>query len=178
MENVETNATLLGEKLSHYVAVLGKQQKMKNKLDITEYEYQLLISGKYDNTSKYFDCFSFLLRRLVPMKVKLKAIPIGLPSKTDFVSMMAGVYQHIELYTNTIDVLLEMPNLLIQKKKSKIGGSNKSSRSVLNKEYTPKKKKKPKQAEVKLKAASRSYGIYSQITRKEWGSAYRPAKIG
>lgn len=181
MENNESNATRLGEKLSHYVKVLGKQQKIKNKLDLSEYEYQQMVMGKCSNLKKYTDCFAYMLRSIVPMKLKLRNIPKKLASKDEMIAMMHGEVQNIEQYIQTIDYLLMMPYLpkKVKQKKKKNNAKNFSSndRSVLNKKYTPVKKDEPKQTRVKLRAASRSYGIYSQITSKEWGSAYRPARI-
>lgn len=181
MENNETNATQLGEKLSYYVKVLGNQQKIKNKLDLSEYDYQQMVMGKCSNLKRYTDCFAYMLRRLVPIKIKLKKIPKELPSKDEMIAMMNGEVQYMEQYIQTIDYLLVMPYLpkKVKQKKKKSNANNSSSndRSVLNKKYTPVKKDEPKQTRVKLRAASRSYGIYSQITSKEWGSAYRPARI-
>ena len=99
-------------------------------------------------------------------------------TKNEIIGMMHGEVQYTEQYTQTIDKLLALPDLpqkivpkvkknqpIISKKKNKSG-----KRRVVDFSKWP-------TGDVVAKERRRRYGMESQITRKEWGSAYRPARI-
>lgn len=181
MENNLTSSQQLGEKLSHYANKLGEIQRMLNKLNLSQYEYIQLVRGESDNLTKYVDCFAYMLRRLVPMKVKLKVLPATLPSRNEIEAMMLGAVECIEDYTSIIDTLLLMPDL----PRKKVRKMKMNQPISLNKKSTESKRRVvdydkfrnwPK-GDVVIKERQKRYGMESQITRKEWGSPNHPARI-
>ena len=98
----------------------------------------------------------------------------------DLVSIDKKIYVQVstEQYIQTIDTLLTLPDL-----PRKIVPKVKNKQPIISK----KKNKSGKQrvvdfskwptGDVVAKERRRRYGMESQITRKEWGSAYRPARI-
>ena len=112
------------------------------------------------------------------MKIELKSVPSGLPTKNEIIGMMHGEVQYTEQYIQTIDTLIKLPDLprkIVPKVKIKQPIiSEKKGKTV--KRHVVDFKKWPK-GDVVAKERRRRYGMESQITRKEWGSAYRPARI-
>lgn len=112
------------------------------------------------------------------MKVKLKVLPATLPSRNEIEAMMLGAVECIEDYTSIIDILLLMPDL----PRKKVRKMKMTQPISLNKNSTEGKRRvvdfsKWPTGDVVAKERRRRYGMESQITRKEWGSAYRPARI-
>ena len=165
-------------KTLHYFEVFGHKQRMRNKLKITAEEYVQLEKGECDDLTIYVKCLAYFLRKLVPMKIELKSVPSGLPTKNEIIGMMHGEVQYTEQYIQTIDTLIKLPDLprkIVPKVKIKQPIiSEKKGKTV--KRHVVDFKKWPK-GDVVAKERRRRYGMESQITRKEWGSAYRPARI-
>jgi hypothetical protein len=168
----------LWPKTLHYIEVFGHKQRMRNKLKITAEEYVQLEKGECDDLTIYVKCLAYFLRKLVPMKIELKSVPSGLPTKNEIIGMMNGEVQYTEQYIQTIDTLIKLPDLprkIVPKVKIKQPIiSEKKGKTV--KRHVVDFKKWPK-GDVVAKERRRKYGMESQITRKEWGSAYRPARI-
>ena len=168
----------LRPKTLYYIELFGHKQRMRNKLKITAEEYVQLEKGECEDFMIYMKCLAYFLRKLVPVKIELKNVPQGLPSKDEIIGMMHGEMQYTEQYIQTIDTLLTLPDL-----PRKIVPKVKKKQPIISK----KKNKSGKQrvvdfskwptGDVVAKERRRRYGMESQITRKEWGSAYRPARI-
>lgn len=168
----------LRPKTLYYIELFGHKQRMRNKLKITAEEYVQLEKGECEDFMIYMKCLAYFLRKLVPVKIELKNVPQGLPSKDEIIGMMHGEMQYTEQYIQTIDTLLTLPDL-----PRKIVPKVKNKQPIISK----KKNKSGKQrvvdfskwptGDVVAKERRRRYGMESQITRKEWGSAYRPARI-
>lgn len=162
----------------HYIEVFGHKQRMRNKLKITAEEYVQLEKGECDDLTIYVKCLAYFLRKLVPMKIELKSVPSGLPTKNEIIGMMHGEVQYTEQYTQTIDTLLALPDL-----PQKIVPKVKKKQPIISKKKNKSGKRRAVDfskwptGDVVAKERRRRYGMESQITRKVWGSAYRPARI-
>ena len=172
MEEQEISTKRLAKLVRSANALLKKRNRTINVLNITEIQLCELENGKSTDLLLYKSFFVLTIRRLVPRKIKLKSIPANLPSKERIVEMMNGECEDLSEYHDLVDALLSMPDLL--------GPTQKKKNKVTKTEKTPKKRQKGWGKDSLKKAASefsiRSYGRESQITRKEWGSAYRPAR--
>ena len=98
-------------------------------------------------------------------------LPTHLPSKERIIEMMNGKCEDLSEYYELVNALLAMQDLPIKSQNKK--------RNVVYPEKIPKKRQKDWGMDALKKAASefslKGYGRESQITRKAWGSVYRPA---
>lgn len=175
MDNTIPTTEQIGNLVAEVNKLFGKRgrKRTKNKLGIEEYQLIGLETGAIRDTSLYISFFVLSLRRLVPQKVKLKHLPSNLPSKDKIVEMLNGKCGNCAEYAELVSVLMTLPDLPKKTKKKK-------QQLIVYPEKKPKKTQKDWGKDALMKETSkysrRSYGMYSQITRKEWGSAYRPAR--
>lgn len=136
-----------------------KKGKLITRLHITEEQLDLIMKGECEEKEMYKACFSFTIIRLVPRKFKLKQIPDGLPKRDEIEAMMAGIHPDLNNYYSLIYALNKIPN---KRGKVKIVSNTSPVRGKRNETNSRKRRS--------------SYGVESQITRKAWGSAYKPAR--
>lgn len=87
-----------------------KQKKLSDK-GITVDQLSLMETGEWTEKTEYIIVLSMILRRLIPLKVKLKNIPEQLPSRKKIESMMRGETGSIMEFKNLILALFRMPDL-------------------------------------------------------------------
>lgn len=157
----------MGELVIEVNKLLGKRERTKNKLDITEYQLIGLETGTRPDTRLYISFFVLAMRRLVPRKIRLKQLPSNFPSKDKIIEMLNGKCENCAEYAELVSVLLTLPDLPTKPKKKK--------HHIVCPEKRPKKTQKDWGKDALMKEASKysrkSYGMETQITRKAWGSA-------
>ncbi len=164
--------THIGEVIVSANKLLGKRNKTIKKLNITEKLLCELEDGTCTHPRLYVSFFALTLRRLVPRKIKLKQLPPFFPTKDKIIAMMNGKGEDLSEYCELTKELLTLPDLPATPKIKK--------RTLAYTEKRAKKTQKGWGKDARQKAASgysrRSYGMESQITRKAWGSAFKPAQ--